>query len=125
MNIAAKIVLYPVAAFAALFGLSLAGVIYEDVTYTPEQKLDLAAKRYTETESRCMDERPHSAARADCIWTAQRDNPQGYLKALADGLQAAAAAERGQEAPDASHEDLRGQKALDAARAKYYYGNTN
>lgn len=125
MNILLKIVLYPVAAFAALTGIFLVRDIYREVTYTPEQKLAAEAANYTRAESDCMDERPYSAARADCIWEAQRDHPQGYLKALADGLQAAAAAERAQQAREASHGGLRGQQALEAAGAAYYGGKTN
>ena len=102
MNILLKIVLVPVAAFAVLFGIALVDVIYKDVTYTPEQKVAAEAKQYTEAESACMDERPYSAARADCIWKAQQDYPAGYLKALADGLEAAAAA---QKALRASYDD--------------------
>lgn len=105
MNVLLKIVLVPVAAFAVLFGIALVNVIYEDVTYTPEQKVEAEAKRYRTAESYCMDERPYSAARADCIWKAQRDYPAGYLKALADGLEAAAAAERAQQALAASYDD--------------------
>ena len=105
MNILLKIVLAPVAAFAVLFGICLVNAIYEDVTYTPEQKVAAEAKRYLSAESSCMDERPYSAARADCIWKAQRDYPAGYLRALADGLKAASAAGRGQEALDAYQGD--------------------
>jgi hypothetical protein len=90
-----------------------------------ELQADRQATRYLDARHACMDERPYSDARADCLWEAMQDNPAGYSRALKNALRAAAAARRAQQALDEPHEDLRGQKALDAARAQYYNGNTN
>lgn len=36
------------------------------------------ADRYNRAYSSCMQERPGSEDRADCLWDAQQDYPQGY-----------------------------------------------
>lgn len=71
----------------------------EQVQAKEEAQRAEETNNYVQAETECMEERPYSAARADCIWEAQRDYPRGYVISLTN--------------------------SLDAARAKHYYGSTN
>ena len=94
MNILLKIALVPVAAVVVFCAAAYTTGVYEGLTDTPE--------RYLAAESGCMDERPDSDARADCMWEARRRYRDGYFQTMVDGRQSIAAAARAQQELDAA-----------------------
>lgn len=84
--------------FVGIYAWNQPSATPEQLQARAEAQRERQANRYLDARHACMDERPDSDARADCLWEAQRDNPYGYNRALENALREAAAREKGQEA---------------------------
>ena len=85
--------------FVGIYAWNQPSATPEQLQARKEAQLERQEVRYLDARYACMDERPYSAARADCLWEAQRDNQVGYLRVLEKALREAAAREKAQEAP--------------------------